>query len=349
MMNGIRHPRTTLVCVLIALAGLGALGCSKKITRVDPGYTNPEGRFSQDARLILYPDVAVNLFEFIDKAPIGPDPDDSLVSTFPLRLHAAGVIHGLVVDGTDANTYQVLRRESGGGYLPLKDYVLHPAVRWLETHWEVYQFEDPVPAAFSPPTYLGRGLVQGVLSPTSPLTNLAQAGSAGLASIRYSGARAPLDSLFRTSWGPVAGAAGYWVQVFQYVGAPTEQVIANGLPSPFATGNLVDLNVTYVPAPDTVYKIGTTPTQLFAQKQILTSGAYFVRIAAVDANGCMIGFSYGDLGVAFGATTYVVYSLGAFVLEPKRPSPGPLGITTAFTTGQLSPTSPLRTGTARIR
>ena len=349
MMNGFRHPRTTLACVLIAIAGLGALGCSKKITRVDADYTTPEGRYSKDARLILYPDVAVNLSIFLDIAPIGPDPGDSLLATFPLSLSGAGVVHGLVVDGTGANTYQILRRESGGGYLPLKDYVLHPVVRWLESHWEVYQFEDPLPSAFSPPTYVGRGLVEGVLSASSPLTNAAQANGASLIPIRYSGPLAPPDSLFKISWGPVTGAAGYWIQVFQYVGAPTEQVILNGLPSPLATGNLVDLNVAYVAAPDTVYKIGTTQTEIFAHKQILTSGAYFVRIVAVDANGCMIGYSFGDMGVAVGASSYLVYPLGAFVLQPKRPTPGPMGLTPAFTTGPLSPTSRLRSGFARAR
>jgi len=348
-MKGFRLPRTVLACALIASAGLGTLGCSKKITSVDASYTTPEGLPSKEARLILYPDTPVTLYEYLDIAPVGPDPGDSLLDTFPIRLTGDGVVHGMVVDGTGATTYQILRREASGGYLPLKDYVLHPDVRWLESHEEVYRFEDPAPSSFSPATYVGRGLVAGVVTPTSPLTNVAKVSGAPLVPIRFSGARAPADSLFKLSWGPVPGAAGYWIQVFQYFGAPTEQIIVNGLPSPFAIGNLIDQNVTYIPAPDTVYKIGTTPVELFAQKQILVSGAYFVRIVAVDASGSMVGFSYGDQGVAIGATSYVVYPLGAFVLQPKRQTPGPAGVMPAFVTGALSPISRLRLGIPGLR
>ena len=341
-MNGFRLARAWSAACVLAAVGLLALGCSKKITSVDVNYTMPEGRYSPEARLIVYPDVEVNLLEYFDKAPVGPDAGDSLIGTVPARLIAPGILYGLVLDSTGATSYQMLRRETGGGFLPLKDFVLHPVVRWLETHWEAYSFLDLTPGGYDPTTFLGRGLVGGTITTNSPLTNPAlisgvsetpmsiaitgyaprikiRTTGAAMIPIRFSGQFFPPDSLFRLSWGPVTGAAGYWVQVFQYFGAPTGEIIINGLPSPLATGHLVDYKLAYLPAPDTLYKIGTTSVELLADKKILVAGAYLVRITAVDANGRMIGFSFGDADVALGETSYIVYPLGGFVVEPRRP------------------------------
>src|SRR5262249_54891889 len=126
------------------------------------------------------------------------------------------------------------------------------------------------------------------------------------------------------SWGRVSAAAGYWIQVFQYQGATTDEKIANGLPSPLATGRLIDQFVAYVPAPDTSYKIGvSTGAQIIAKKTIIVNGLYLVRITAVDAAGRLVGFSYGDGDAAIFSSSYLIYPLGAFAIQPKRPTPVP--------------------------
>ena len=153
---------------------------------------------------------------------------------------------------------------------------------------------------------------------------------------RYRAARFALPTFL----GPVAGAAGYWIQVFQYQGASTAEAVFNGLPSPLAVGHLVDLFAAYVPAPDTSYKLGSGGVEILAKKIIVVSGAYLVRIAAVDANGRLVAFSYGDPGLAIGTTTYVVFPLGAFVVEPMRPKTAPAGVK-ALTFGPLNPSGPI--------
>ena len=154
-MNRSALSRPVLGALLLA-AALGAAGCSKKLTQVDSSFTVPEGMPSANSRLIVFPDVAVGIREYLDRAPVGLDEGDSLLQTIVLYRTGPGVINGVVLDGTPASGYQMLRREANGGLLPLKDFVLTPVVRWLESQWELYSFIDASPGGYNPPTYQGR-------------------------------------------------------------------------------------------------------------------------------------------------------------------------------------------------
>lgn len=300
----------------VALVALAMVGCTKKVTNVDPNYTAPEGRYSGNARLIIYPDAPITVETFTDYLPDGPGPEDILLSTEQVYV-APGTLHGLIMDGTPASGYQVLRRESSGGYAQLKDYVLNPVVRFLDSQWEAYTFDDARPSGFSPPSYVGRGVVAGTVTPTSPLTNVGELMSTNIPALRYTGEGAPRDSNITMSWQAVPGAVGYWIQIHQYKGSSEAQLLA-AAPAPLISSNVRNFFVGYVAAPDTSYKLGRPGALVLTRRTLLNSVEYLVRISAVNDRGELIAFSYGDWQYIRAVGAYRRYRVGAAKVVPTR-------------------------------
>ncbi len=357
-MNAYRSPlRRITALAALALAASVMAGCAKKMTSVDPGYaldstyvSDPthggvEGLFSTYARLVVYPNVALSMDSIYDKPPIGEKgPEDSLVTTwvFPLSPtdmaghvftdwmipYVPAGLHGLVFDSTVANAYQVLRRESNGGFALLKDYPIPPVTRLLETQWEVFAFEDARPSGYNPPTYVGRGVVAGTVSRTSPLTNLGKLTGRDMPDIAYLGNRAPTDSNFTLRWSPVSGAAGYWIQIYQFGSGVSEAVkFLSSQPAPFLASTARSQFVAYMPVGITQYELGQPypPGSLVLyRKPLLMAREYFVRISAVNAQGQMIAFSRGDYRdywyINGAGSGYYRYQMGAARVTPKRPT-----------------------------
>jgi hypothetical protein len=175
---------------------------------------------------------------------------------------------------------------------------------------------------YLPATYLGRGLVSGTITPGSPLTNVGLLNPVSITPIRYSGSRFPADSLFTVSWGPVPGAAGYWIQVYQYLAATPDQKVLSSAPAPLALGPIRDFFIAYVSAPDTSYKLAGPNGQMFARKTILTNNDYNVRVAAVSGEGNLLGFTFGDLDTLRTSTNYSLYARGGVKVSPtSAPAP----------------------------
>jgi hypothetical protein len=312
-----RKTASRLALALTALLIAVAAGCAKKITSVDPSFTTPEGKLSPEARLIIHPDYPTQLMNYTDRPPTGVGPEDPLIGVTDRYAYGPGVMVGLIVDGTAANAYQILRRQPGGGYAPLKDFLLRPRLRWLESQSELYDFLDTQPNdGFLPATYVGRGLVSGTITPAAPLTNVGTATPVTLTNMRYSGSPFPADSLFTASWGPVPGAAGYWIQVYQYAAATPDQKVLSSAPAPLALGQIRDFFVAYVTAPDTSYQLGGPNGQVFARKIILRNTDYNVRVAAVDSDGRLLGFTRGDLDTLRSGTDYALYFRGGVKVSP---------------------------------
>jgi hypothetical protein len=313
------NTRRSLVVVglAMALAAIAAPGCAKKVTQVDASYVSPEGTPSANARIIVYPDVAQIVQTFEDNIPEGPDPGDVLLSEAEVRASGAGAIHGAILDGTAASGYEVLRRESNGGFRSIKDFVLTPTRRWIDSQWEIYRWTDPTPSGFSPATYLGRGVVSGAVTGSSPLTNVGLLSSSTIAELVYTGERAPFDSLITMAWQAVPGVAGYWLQVYQNLGG-TEEEIRSGIPAPFATTTVREFFVAYVTAPADSFKIGRDPGQVLLRRTLLTGIEYLVRVSAVDGQGRLVATTYGDFEVQAGLGSYDVYRLGAVKVQPRR-------------------------------
>ena len=324
-MNDLRSPlRGIAPFAAVILVALALTGCTKKVTSVDAGYTAPEGQLSANARLIVYPDAPITVYTYKDNAPDGPNPDsgnpgdeDVLLST-EQRYVAPGTLHGLIMDGTPASGYQVLRRESDGGYAQLKDYVLTPVASFLDSQWEAYTFTDAQPSGFSPPSYTGRGVVAGTVTPASPLTNASELVESDIPTLTYTGQATPADSNITMSWEAVPGATGYWIQIHQFKGGSQAQLLA-AAPAPFLTSDVRNFFVGYVPAPATEYTLGQPGALVLTRRGLLWGVEYLVRISAVNDRGEMIAFSRGDWQYIRSTGTYQCYRSGAKKVTPTIP------------------------------
>jgi len=315
-MNDFRSPlRRIAPLAAVILVALAMAGCTKKITSVDASYTAPEGQRSADARLIVYPDAPVTVHTYTDNLPDGPGEEDVLLSTEQVYV-APGALHGLIMDGTPASGYQVLRRESNGGFAQLKDYVLTPVALFLESQWEAYTFDDVRPSGFSPPSYEGRGVLAGTVTPTSPLTNVSALVGSEIPTLRYTGDTTPPDSNITMSWEAVPGAAGYWIQIHQFKGDSEAQLLA-AAPAPFIPANVRNYFVGYVAAPATEYKIGEPGALVLTQRVLLWDVEYLVRVSAVNDQGEMIAFTRGNWQTIRATGTYRSYQVGATKVTPK--------------------------------
>lgn len=315
----------------LALLALGALalplvlaGCGKKVTSADASYTLVEGTPNADARLVSWPDTPTGYVDWADLGGIGPTEEDTLLAQYVVFRNGPDNQRLMVLDGTEAAGYQLLRRAQNGGYERLRDFTLQPSRKWLSSQWEVYESYDYAPSGFWPPTYVGRGLLGGVATTRSPLTNTAKAEMpmADLQLIDYAGNRAPVDSLFTMEWTTVTGAAGYWIHVYQFSSAATdEEKLLSGSPSPIWNGLVNDFLVAWVPAGTTTYRFGDPGAEILLKRAPLRGQVYLVRITAVDANGQLVGAMLGDIAYRQGDGFYEYYPLGAFAVTPGSHAP----------------------------
>jgi hypothetical protein len=317
MMKGFWLRRGALAALVLAGAVLGESGCSKKLT-VDPGYTTLEGVLSPDARLAVYADIG-NLVYAKHEFP----PNSGIFvldSTFTVYSYAPGTVQGLVLDGTAATRYEMMRRSTSGGYAPLKDFVLSPVDKWLQSHWEAYHFQDSPEGGGQPPSYQGRGVISGNVTTHSPLTNPATLAATGVQDVpilqpRFFTFRG--DTVPTIKWGAVPGAASYIIQIFTYRGdiRVGSEKFVYGIPAPIALGKLHVYYVALVPPNLTSHKIGTPGAQELQNIPMLSGGVYFFRVSAIDSTGRLIGCTVGTSPdtVRIGTEAYL-YSAGAELL-----------------------------------
>jgi hypothetical protein len=334
--------------VALAAATIALAACSKKITTNDPKLTVPEGVFSAEAQLIVWRDAVNPIVAYQDQAPLGPtqnlctgvitpdpaDPDSGTltvdVSGRPIQRYTPGTLVGVILDGTPSNDFQILRKESNGGYLRHQDFLAPRTLQWLQSEWEMYRFSDPAPSGYQPPTYTGRGLVGGVVQRTSPLTNEAHQTSGSIDNIQYLGVSTPCDSLFKIKWSPVAEAVRYWIHVYQFRQAPAEEQVLSGGPSPIYDGAERDILVAVAPPGVTEFRVNdNTTVRVLFRRGTLFGQSYLVRVSAVDAAGNLIGQTQGDLEKvenlrpylgAHAEGKYGLFRLGAGKVTPSHSS-----------------------------
>ena len=287
-MNDCRGPQRRIASfVAIAVVALAMAGCSKKINTVDPGYTSLEGQTETSAHQIAYPDLpaSVSLYKM---RPANCDTcTDTLVSVTQAYPTGPGVINGLILDGTPASSYQILRREANGGYLPLYDYLLNPVQRFAQSGWKLFLWQDLRPRGFEPFTYQGRGIVAGTVTPQAPLTNVSIVGAGTLQNIQL-----VTDSLRSFEWTTVPTAVGYILQVYSAKRGYPDALIYNAAPAPFATQDHRDYLVAWLPAVQGL--IQQDGVRVLSQLHFVPADRYLVHIAAVDSLGRLVGVTSGS-------------------------------------------------------
>ena len=315
--------------LIVALVAVVAAGCVKKApTSADPAFM-PEGNTSSEARLIVHAEIPSNTLIYIDLPPIGPDAGDSLVGMQEVWRNAPGSNNMFMLDQTPASRLEVFRQEGNGAWLSYKDFLYEPTRKWLDGQMQAFVIVDDAPSAASPPAYLTRGIVNGEATTSSPLSNVGTIANRTISSVVYTGIPAPADSLFEMSWLPVPGAVGYWIQIYQFLEAQQSDQITSGAPQPMYIDKSRDFFVGYVAAPATSYKLGSaTGADIFHEKIILRGQVYYVRISAVDVEGRLIAYTFGDFGVAFQGDGYILFPLGAQAIN-VRAGNGPQAAPTA--------------------
>jgi len=236
MMTRFTRKLATLPTLFALWALAFAQGCEKRPTDLDPTPNAPEGLRSADARLLSahnralrvlvrdYASTNIDSVDFGAQAFAGP-------TSMPLLL---------LLDGTTANSFELYRRDGAGKFQRTGDYTLQSQAKFVNAGFELFFSTDPAPGSYAPPSYLARGLVNGVATHESPLSNESRLEAPDVLPIIYNGDLQPLDSLFVVSWVGVPGAVGYWVHIYEKPIAGLERLVSS-LPSPIAYTSAGDL------------------------------------------------------------------------------------------------------------
>jgi hypothetical protein len=314
----------------LLVAVLLVTSCSKRKLVTDPG-TGLAGVPSA-SQLIVYPDIPLRTYVFADTNQAVCVEDDSLLWTVDERLATPSTVHAMIFDYTSADAFQTFRQE-GTDYQPLQDFLVGPTKRYPQGLTDVYTFTDPTagPSLFN--SYVGRGVVKGVVTGSSPLTNVGRVTVTPTASILYTaptnlcgdgplpGEIAP-DSLLAMAWTPVPGAAGFWVQIYQFgTGA---DLLPSRFPAPAYVGRSIDYFLAYFPGTVNAYKIGDPlppGARVLVRRTLLNGVDYAVRITAVNDQGQLIAYpseasrAYFFIRDRNVETHYALRTLGAFVVH----------------------------------
>jgi len=292
--------------------------CStKNPAAVDPSFTTPEGTFSNQTLLIVWPETPVVGKVYRDNPPVGANSDDEFLGFESHQLYPDGTINGMVLDGSPSTSFQILRREPNGGLLPLGDFALDPARRWLDQHWDAFQFQDERPRT-SFPEYVGRGLLAGSATALSPVSNVATSKGAAIADLPL---HFPTDTT--ATWSPVAHAAYYISNIFQLRQAADTDKLRAAQHLPIYIGKSFDQFVGLSTQPTILGHaqpfVGTRLTDV-----TYVPGTYLVRVAAIDSLGQLIASSAGDSAELIGDETYFRYPVGGYTLPRPIIFHGPL-------------------------
>ncbi|NOT34372.1 MAG: hypothetical protein HOP12_09405 [Candidatus Eisenbacteria bacterium] len=346
----LRRSAAIASALLLAVAALSSVSCSKKITDIDaslapPGY--PEGR-PADALLMLYPDTPVPVSLVQDIGAPGVSIDDVLVSTENVYDLGPGAVIGTILDHSAASQYRIYRKQGVNGFEELSDFNVTPVRAWLAEQTELFRFEDQAPYAAPNRQYIGRGVVGGLLTASAPLTNVVNLTSGLVAdSMTYrgnfvgGGVDTTRDSTFVMKWNRVEGAAGYWVNVTGFLPSVLSNValIRAALPRPIIAERVAEHYLAYIPdvtpppGKPMSQKLGDplpAGSRLVLSRPGVNGAFYCVRISAVDANGQVLARigSKGSYALASAGVSgfYKIFPLGAAVVQPTREPPPPDGL-----------------------
>lgn len=321
----------------LALAGLVALGaivssCEKK-SAFDPG-DGVEG-LPSESQLVAWRDTPTQDSVFADLGSPGPGGGDTLISVNDVYFAGPGQVQGMIFDFTKADRFELFRRESGS-FRPFKDFLVTPSKRLFAGHTDIFRFLDR-PSGGVSQDYLGRGRLDGAGASQAPKTNVATSGVGPVAmDLVYTGPSGilpdvrPLDSLITMEWQPVAGAAGYYVQVYQLTNQGGEEIVLSGTPSPMYVDVTRDFLAVFLPGTTTSYRWGDpVPVggRILTLDTLITGLDYLVRVSAVNDQGQLISYTgtTGAYGVFRSEGFFRKFPLGAVIVHPNRPVPPPGG------------------------
>ena len=303
---------------VLALAGVLAAGCSKKLT-TDPSFKVPEGTPSSQIDLITYFDQPTEKIRIHDRGQLAKvdfvpvaalsdsielDPNTGSPKISIYRSFSPGTVRGLVIDQSGSEAVEIWRTDSNGGVRRLFDFTLQPIKRYLTTGTNLYEFYDADSKRPANCTYYARGVVGGIAGQSSPLSSPSTPNPAPITSIGYLAERFGTaaggnyllaDSNITMQWTPVAGASRYLIQIFQYQSKvlTLEQRILTGTPSPLLSSFTHSNYIASVPGGITTYTLRAPGATVYEFDPLRKLQEYWVRITAIDAGNSMIGTTTG--------------------------------------------------------
>jgi hypothetical protein len=343
-----RFPRWCIPAFLVGALALAA-GCEKRPAGYDPDPNRPEGVTTTDTKLVAYRNQALRVMirdyasTNIDSVVVGVSAFTG-PTTMPLLL---------LFDATQSNQFEMYRRDSGGKFQRTTDFDLDSHFKYISAGIETYFTSDPAPGAYQPPTYLARGLLNGVATHASPLSNEARMLQTDLPPVTYNGPLFPTDSLFTLSWLGVPGAAGYWIHAYEKPIAAGQRLTC-AIPGPLSYLTAGDMLIAYYngnnPGGSVQYQLGSPGLVTLRYNPPLLGHDYFIRITAVDGTGQVIAQTPGDLDslamtadLAYLAPptfsqdkSKMFFSLGGPKVTRRPPSRGP-ALTEGLPSGEPGP------------
>ena len=288
-----RFPKWCIPALLTGALALTA-GCEKQPAGYDPNPDRPEGVTTTAAQLVAYRNQALRVMirdyasTNIDSVVVGVTAFTG-PTTMPLLL---------LFDATQSNQFEMYRRDNGGRFQRTTDFDLDSHFKYISAGVETYFTSDPTPGSYQPPTYLARGVLNGVVTHQSPLSNEAHMLQTDLPPITYNGNLFPTDSLFTIAWVGVPGAVGYWIHGYEKPIAGGQRMTCS-IPAPLSYLTASDLLIGFYngnnPGGTLSYKLGSPGLLTLRYNPPLLGHQYCIRISAIDATGQVIAQTPGDL------------------------------------------------------
>ncbi len=272
----------------LALALALLAGCSKKVTAPN-SRTAPEGR--QDGQMLMMGWTEQASISFTVADPGTPDnpADDVLAQLNRDFWIGPGVVRSATIDASPANEMQVFRVGADGNVQPLFDFLLPPSLRFIGSGLDLYEFVDRTPAP--PATYMGRGVVDGVVSPVSPVSNPIRVSGTIDESLDFLVVPKLFagDSVLKIRYSEDSRAAFYLVEVND-----AGPVLGNGssfsaerraraIPSPLQPGTR-PLSSEFAVVPPGV---GAAGVEVTISSRVWPL-SFYIRVSAFDADGRMV-------------------------------------------------------------
>jgi len=277
--------RTGFACAL-ALAALA--GCSKKTT-APSSRPLPEGTQNGTVLMMGWPEQASIWFTVADPGTPETPSDDFVYQLASDYWQDPAGVRSATLDMTQSNQLQAFRVGSDGNVVELFDFLLPPSLRFIGRDMDQYEFEDLSPPAT--PTYTGRGAINGVVTPTSPVSNVIKVTGPITDNLDFTPAPkgAANDSVLNIQFTEDPRAAFYVLEINS-----ANDILGNG--SSYSN----ERRLRALPAP---LQPGTRPLQSFILLMPAGSGltgfnatissgfwplAFYVRVTAFDSDGQMV-------------------------------------------------------------
>lgn len=264
--------------------------CAEKVDPVAPGQSSaPDPNVS----LLGVQDQAVTSFTISDPGTPDDPFDDRLLSTESFTFGGDTTSALLqILDTTPSNSFRPYRREGASQFTRFLDFDVPASDRDLRAHRDTYLLRDSN-GQFGVSEYLATGLVNGLETPSSPVSNKVVPWGHVTESLILSISRVQRDSVMAISFTPDPRAVIYVLEgyLFNTVITSRELGILSSFALPVALTHQLSSVGFVLPGQETQVRI---PLYRVPFQKNLFPLTLVMRMTAIDANGRVVARSAPD-------------------------------------------------------